>query len=724
MKKIFKKAMTVLGSAAMIGATVGSAFAAAYPSPFTSNSAIVIGTGAGASDQAAITNLDSSLTAFYASDAATSSFEGGKGVTELEVPLGSVLNFTGSDITTALTDSKIDGLLDSKINWDDGGASGADDYNVHEEIRVGGMTVKTTLDYNDFEEFAALDNDRQLEYRYVFDDAFNVSGVGSTEADDLYLTILGKTYEISAMSNTSITVVTSEETTLHPGDSVTVEGKTFTLEDLSATAARVNGETVTTSAKKIDGIKVRVKSGSIFYNENFPEQGSVVLQIGEEISKTYSDGEEYIGEDDADPQWVWTISNPSVANGYIGVKYNYKETDEEDDVAYVGGNSYILPENFGAVSLDSLTEVDYEDFKVYFDQIDLYNSTTTSSTETIDSAYVLVIEASDGTEDAITTTTGGHETNKIYLRLVPYTGTATEGTFGAAGDFNNSVVELFYSDVNGEVTDAIRPRYVEAYETATNNTISSAADIADIIVGDTTISVTATMDTGALALNFTDNGAAQSFWVDAGGVDLTASAGDLKWFGDNTEGDSMETAESTDLVVSGTNIGTYDNDVLTYHGIIIEEPKNNLESDEVIFSVPSDRVYAQASVKVDGTVSESTPDTGIMTVNDNEVSSKAAGMNLIVVGGSAINSVAADLLGVSYPTSGSDFTTATGIAAGEALIQSFSKDGKTALLVAGYNQADTAKAVTHLIEDKLETKVGTKLKVTSATEGSSAVTAM
>ena len=47
MKKIFRKAITVLGSAALIGATVGAAAAAAYPGPFTSsNTAVVYGSGA------------------------------------------------------------------------------------------------------------------------------------------------------------------------------------------------------------------------------------------------------------------------------------------------------------------------------------------------------------------------------------------------------------------------------------------------------------------------------------------------------------------------------------------------------------------------------------------------------------------------------------------------------------------------------------------------------
>jgi len=58
----------------------------------------------------------------------------------------------------------------------------------------------------------------------------------------------------------------------------------------------------------------------------------------------------------------------------------------------------------------------------------------------------------------------------------------------------------------------------------------------------------------------------------------------------------------------------------------------------------------------------------------------------------------------------------TGVAAGEFLIQSFDRSGKTALLVAGYNAADTEKAATYLLNEDVDTSVGMKYKGMSATE--------
>ena len=104
---------------------------------------------------------------------------------------------------------------------------------------------------------------------------------------------------------------------------------------------------------------------------------------------------------------------------------------------------------------------------------------------------------------------------------------------------------------------------------------------------------------------------------------------------------------------------------------------------------------------------------GVKTYADTEAAS-FAGMNLVVVGGSAINAIAAELLGSAY--SEGAFTTATGIGAGEFLIKSYDRSGKTALLVAGYNAADTEKAAKVLLNEVINTAVGKEYKGVSSTE--------
>ena len=112
-----------------------------------------------------------------------------------------------------------------------------------------------------------------------------------------------------------------------------------------------------------------------------------------------------------------------------------------------------------------------------------------------------------------------------------------------------------------------------------------------------------------------------------------------------------------------------------------------------------------------------------MLVTDAEVSSVQT-RNLIVVGGSCINSVAANLVGGAYCTSA--WSDATGVGSGQFLIQSYTNpyaSGKIAMLVAGYEAADTANAATYLTNhaSSVDTTAGKKYIGTSSTSATLAV---
>jgi len=134
-----------------------------------------------------------------------------------------------------------------------------------------------------------------------------------------------------------------------------------------------------------------------------------------------------------------------------------------------------------------------------------------------------------------------------------------------------------------------------------------------------------------------------------------------------------------------------------------------------------------ATVSSDGTTTTTTgtgvKDLGSVQVSDSEVSSVSS-KNLVVVGGSCINAVAAKLLGGSL--CGADFTTKTDVGAGAFLIQAFTSpyaNNKIAVLVAGYNAGDTTNAAKYLTTNKVDVeKVGTKFKGTSATQASMVTT--
>ena len=138
----------------------------------------------------------------------------------------------------------------------------------------------------------------------------------------------------------------------------------------------------------------------------------------------------------------------------------------------------------------------------------------------------------------------------------------------------------------------------------------------------------------------------------------------------------------------------------------------------LILSIPDEQVKATVSLKGQGqeVVTETdlnqteTNETGItitepavthfvsILIKDTEVA-QAKDMNLIIVGGSCINSAAARVLGSTVPLCGAHWTTATGAGAGQFLVKEYVSpynSAKIAMIVAGYEAVDTTAAVNSL----------------------------
>ncbi|GAJ10617.1 unnamed protein product, partial [marine sediment metagenome] len=204
-------------------------------------------------------------------------------------------------------------------------------------------------------------------------------------------------------------------------------------------------------SETVNHLKVDVTD--IGYAED-PVNSIAILRIGEDITKTYSDGDEYIGEDEDDPLWVWDISTACFDAGYIGITYNVNVNDADDEeagdtVKYIG-ESYVFPENFADVKLVGITDVEYEDIKVEFDAVDLYNST--GGTAEIDDSVGFVVKLTG--ETTSTFTLGAEETNIIYI-YYSNNGSAIEG--GEA--FASGAFEFFYNDHEGDATPTNKARY-------------------------------------------------------------------------------------------------------------------------------------------------------------------------------------------------------------------------------------------------------------------------
>ncbi len=163
--------------------------------------------------------------------------------------------------------------------------------------------------------------------------------------------------------------------------------------------------------------------------------------------------------------------------------------------------------------------------------------------------------------------------------------------------------------------------------------------------------------------------------------------------------------------VTNSNLNAY----VDYFGTLVV--KNSASSSQPIATVyyPASQEYEQlyigatTSSVTTGSGSGSVAQIGPQLITDSEVSS-FQNDNLIVVGGSCVNTAAAELVGGAY--CGSDWTTATGVGTGQFLIESYNSTlnapNLVTLLVAGYNALDTQTAEIYLTTQKPDTSVGNK----------------
>lgn len=759
MEKTFRKTTIGLFSLLMVSMMLVSA--GVYPVPFTNNNeanvAVVYGANAAATDSTAADNLVNSLANTIITE---EEFERifSAGVVDDEVRLGDKL---GSAMRYTFTDNHIPSLFDGRIDWDDG--EDTDDYNVHEEIIIGDIKLQTTFDNEDFEGVVLI-NDRDLEYRLVFEEAIFVNNVGTDndrelggDADALELTILGEEYLIEEVGSKSITVTKAKKIFLSEGDTTTIDGRTLTIDSIyggsltSSGSIFVNGILIKEGEKEtVNGIEVKVDE--VYYTAKDSGVSKVEIYAGGDISEEYSDGDAFIGQDEDDPEWVWSISNPGEKDGWIGVKYDLRQVDEEDDVVYEGGE-YIFPNGFATVSFDSLTDVEYHNFEVLFDDVDLYekgdknenNETYHNDVDVViikgenedsfelgadietDTLYLWKIDANsvsvyymDLAEDYSTGKPVFYKTIEAD-NIIETTEIFNEADFNQDGivDTKDYAITLTFSGkgcimpdwCNG--TDMNQDGIVNYIDFNNfRSRMGNVSTVVETVVG-TSIMYT---DIATLIADDTD-----TMKVGISGTDsITLTIGDIEIsLGGNSSflylGATAEDAEGTDVIVNEKPIGTKDNDIMDHYGTIIESPENNADDDKVVFKVPSEQVYAQISVlgSEEDTVTNVTfvkptpAELNIAKITDGNAAS-ASNKNIIVVGGSCINTMAASLLGGKF--CGEDFTANTGVDSGQALIQTFDiGDGKVATLVAGYNAADTQRAVQHLLSTNLNIAVGEKV---------------
>ena len=731
-KKTIKRIAAIGATGIMLGATIGGAMAASlgdYPSPFVSGGnfqtvALVIGDGSAGTDTLALTDISTKLQATASSQGGavtttttTSTLTGG---VTANVPLGlGIANTSSAGYDVEIKQAALSTLRKDVITFQ------SDTYNTHDSLVLGraspSIASAITEGQKDFGTDVALKLAQTgvIKYIYAFDTSINMSA--ATTNDPLEIVFLGKPLKITKLSSpTSFTATVGEEHFINYGESVTVAGHTVKLENIGSSSCviSVDGGTATTittgSTKTTGGIQVKCDS---VVSRNTLAESAATLVVGTTATKTYNDQDPYVGEDKVNPKWVWSINVlgqaagskqatgvstttnlPNITGVEFGVKSYFTRQTPSDSPAGLGG-CYSLPNNYISVCLDSLTvspTTDYAEYKFeYLSSTDLSRSGLGSRTSV---PTVHMIGPTEGfilnnpttgiswTQNGTSTT--DKKTNEMWLYK-----------FGAAAAAN--ITGVFYKNTDG---------YMEYAGNVTNNASSPAAEFARINYGsvkDTDVRVilqagnhtTGVGDSNLINLTLSPQaGISTSTWnypVQSGNVTMSwgISTNDFNSLGATGTTEEASELRATTGPTTVQSIGSWDKDVLNPYGIIVKNPKSNGAADRVVVWIPNEQQLAK--VRITGTASISSGGAAAVVSSTAPASSRASEIsdlsqyNAILVGGPCVNKHVATLLGLTYPSCGSDSKIPVGTATIQLVAQS---SGKQALIVAGYEADDSRRA--------------------------------
>ncbi|MBR9676753.1 hypothetical protein GOV04_01310 [Candidatus Woesearchaeota archaeon] len=681
LKKIAKGIATVVSAVSMLGATVMGAMAADlanYPAPFVADgnfdALLVVGNSAAAEDIVGAIDIATSLQfetkqPIAVGGAAAVSVTGGK--TE-EVTLGDALNATAA-FGNSLDDDDVAALQESRITIDIGDVD--NEYDVHDELRfTNGVSVETGLTYSNQDEdfgsgvFMPL-TAGGLSYYYVFDDALETGNYLSdaSTTDPVEIEFMGRKLKITSATGTGITARVGQEFFMGVGDAVTVNGKEVTLLNVGTggnIVVDVDGVVETVSNKEdVNGIEIDIDD--FFYEDN-KEDRSATLIIGTEATKTYQDSDEYIGQDEDDPDWVWVLSGINTSAPILGVEFDQYIDDPDDNPVTVGG-CYEFPEGFAKVCLDSLTENDYKKFTIDTTTDELYAADGSTTLQT--SAKVLTIEAAGGEDNGFAAGAGAADDTDLVALYEESSGNI--GVYWEDSSNGNKLTQ-------GAIVNA------------------SSGTLATIDFQDTAL---------AIGLQGWASGSGNLTLGSELSIYIETSSSDFIYLG-HSDGD---TVTASDVVYTGgavnKDISGWEEDTLTSAGLVVFDYDGSASNDKFEFEVNGDTADFKANVVVYGAGAAVASSAGgsidaPVKINvgaaklDSEISDVTA-QNLIVVGGPCINTAAQRLMGSSSPLCGE----ASGLSANTATVKLFEQsNGNVAMLVAGWTASDTRRA-TRVVAD-------------------------
>jgi len=797
MKFNYKKVASVLASAAMIGSTMGVAFAATYPTPFVSGGssdvAIVVGSGTGAEDTIAASdigvNLATKVTTSVATGTttATSACASDDGTCVLLEKQSSKVNMgdTLSNIFgTSVTDSYLKTLLASGTYTDDVNS----DFKYDQKLTLGNAlqlgffadsSYKSSLPTTGINLSSSA-----VILNYTLDFTTDPYFEPYTKIETTTLTLLGKKYYVldatnSSSTNHKLTLLDSaNEATVAKDETVTQQGKQVSIKWMSSTQVKflVDGEetglldaTSTTTFKLKDGTYIGVKE--IMYNAVAGEIGQATFSIGS--GKLIVQNSQQVQLND--------VTIPEIT-GYIITSEGSKidkivlEWKTNEDSFITPGSELLMPA-FKAVklSMEGMVEPKTEITKVSDGSDSYINLVTTIK----DSAITLPILYTNGSGDIKGIGKGASDllysrngtTNLYFNESGEHKWTVL--SWNTTRDYESYVLKMSVSQENGINYSTIWKMSAGDWTEVCKN--KKPGDTCD--VGSTTITLNNVQKVGSdkwteynisegsainylytkdglkvylpFPINSTANGATTK-----GSLNVTTSLNQMGSlvFLVGTAGNSWDSfylefqeADKTDNVGIGVGFNvTIDKtgnkvevSTISPGGVFSEIVDTNNQIGRVVSDLATQvrrigdsssqreaeityyggEVYGKFYISAPSTTIGSGSGVTILPVLDTQLSSVNT-KNLIVVGGSCVNTVAATLLGSSTALCGSAWSTAVGASAGEYVIRTYSNaavTSKLATLVAGWAKEDTANAAQALTTStSIEIASGKNYKGTTA----------
>ena len=775
MKINYKKIATVLGSVLMVGSTMGLAAAANFPQPFSSGDvAIVTGSmGADAMDLSSATTIAGGISNSAALGAITGTITGGDSFKLEKSSDKFYFNEALNSSYASLDADELEIGLAAGV-YDSGDV---EDVDYKQSITLGSnvLSLFTNSNYQNKEptvgfKFANADN--VLSYAIDFDD----NEANLTEMPETDMPFLGKEYYVLTATNTKIELLDSADTVIvSDGTPVTVNGKVVSINWIDGTDVILNVDGVNVKKLREGGIAqlpddsyVAIKN--VLSSDRTSTTQKVEFSIGSGKIILENGKEVIVGEDSDDKvRGLWaTITNDTAYLDTITLTWNSKDTTFLTPtspltmpglgVISLAYNGLSYASSSEAISLEGGSETLTLDMGNFDIPLMWYSGTAYAQGEEgyplkIATARVNYSEAGydnastmfweDGVKvntSAITTGLTLTEDDKFVVTVIDNDLSDVKTFYGQVtdidvddGDWTVDIDDMIGdSDLKFEGTDITETEEsnditfkIDGFK-SDNETIylsvTTASALYNTVVSEKGLVVTIPAVTSA-----SENGGTIVFRE----ADKDEDVNEGVMFNatiSNSTNDKLSVTLAAQTNASKEETLT-DN---KYTALVKSELATKIATDETGDEYDLEIEYfgkeaiADVKVAIGATVGSSTGgSTAIRPILDTDTTAMA-GKNLIVVGGSCVNKVAAQLLELGNPTSVSSclaaFTTKTNVAAGQFVIQAFNANlaggtaGKVALLVAGYEREDTQKASTYLTTKQVDTTAGKKYIGTSTTE--------